>query len=163
MTLIADKPGQSIAFEAPEAAASYESRNLRQRRFADMLDTQNALARNQAISANIHPLTSDAYSVANILWSPAANEAKEILKRLARAVPFESASIEVPIHFALLDDGSVVLEWIRRDRRLGFSLEPDSGSSGWFYVFSAGSSTRSEAGTMDQLEMERLIKMMTQQ
>jgi hypothetical protein len=162
MTRIAYKPGRCIAVELPEEAASGESRTLLKSRLQDMLDSVRAPISYQPLSAIIHPLTGEAYGVAETLWTSPAIEAKGILRQLARAVPFDSPSIEVPIHLALLEDGSIVLEWIRHDRRCGFSLGPDSGLSGWFYVYSAGSSSHSESGSMDQLEMHRLIAMMTQ-
>ncbi|MEA3486654.1 MAG: hypothetical protein U9R20_03265 [Thermodesulfobacteriota bacterium] len=35
---------------------------------------------------------------------------------------------------SLLDDGSLTIEWISHDYRIGFSIEPNPDESGWYIV-----------------------------
>jgi hypothetical protein len=71
-----------------------------------------------------------------------AAEPSEIMHRaLALISAIESAANEsdfeadLPVlDAATLEDGSVALEWIESDRRLGFSVEIDPSQSRWFYA-----------------------------
>jgi hypothetical protein len=154
------RPG-FLTFASPEQSASRESWTFLDPWINSLRLKLEAASSNRLISSAAHPLTSAAYAETARLPHSMSAETKLILERLANAVPFDSRAVERPIHLAFLEDDSVVLEWIRRDRRLGFSLENDKSESGWFYVYSVGSSMRSEAGSMDQLEMDRLVTMMT--
>lgn len=109
----------------------------------------------------IHPLTKKAYAKLSEL--PAAQITREsiggILHQFAQAVPLSATVNRPPLRLVPLEDSCYLLEWAFRDRRLGFSFETDPKDSGWYYVYSNNSSERYESGTMDQLEMNRLIAM----
>ena len=52
---------------------------------------------------------------------------RELVERGATGVP--------ALHTTQADDGSVIVEWTFRDRRLGFSFEPNPEESGWYFVW----------------------------
>ena len=111
----------------------------------------------------VHPITKAAY--VRLSEMPASSYAREaiapILSRFAEVLPL-THTIQLPaLRLALLEDSCYLLEWTFKNRRLGFAFETDPKDSGWYYVFSDGSSERYESGTMDQLELNRLIDMAT--
>lgn len=108
---------------------------------------------------DLHPITRPAY--ATLRQIPVSSRTRDainaILEQFTNALPPNVAA--PPLKLVLLDDSSCLLEWTFKDRRLGFSFEVDPKDSGWYFVYSSDSSERYESGTMDQLEMSRLIRM----
>lgn len=102
-----------------------------------------------------HPIIGSAYKKSKSLSEPRKKEINCVFSQLVRYIPANDSL--PPLRLSELEDGSVLLEWTFKDRRLGFTFEPDPNDSGWYYVFSRGQSERYESGTMDQLEIERLI------
>jgi hypothetical protein len=109
--------------------------------------------------AAIHPVTKAAYDQLTNIPGPYREAIARLLNQFANFVPQTEPSKFPHLRLAALEDSSYLLEWTLRDRRLGFSFEPDAKESGWYYVYSSGSSERYESGSMDQLEMARLIAM----
>lgn len=110
--------------------------------------------------AAIHPLTRPVYKQLAEIPAPTREAIQDILQRFASSVS-DAVSRKLPsLRLASLEDESYLLEWTFADRRLGFSFEPNPKESGWYFVLSTDSSERYESGTMDQLEMSRLVKMM---
>lgn len=110
----------------------------------------------------IHPITKSAYAKLSEI-SATSNVRKainEILHQIAIDLPLNETGKLPPLRLALLEDSSYLLEWTFDDRRLGFTFESNPKDSGWYYVFSSDSSERYESGTMDQLELVRLLRMM---
>lgn len=107
----------------------------------------------------IHPVTKFAYQQLDATPTTTRASIQDILKQLARIVPYILALTLPRLRLAVLEDSSYLLEWTFKDRRLGFLFERDPKDSGWYYVYSSGSSERYESGTMDQLDMSRLVKM----
>jgi hypothetical protein len=66
-------------------------------------------------------------------------EATKVLRRLGAALLRFDLTSAPPVSAVMLDDGSMVLEWVFADRRLGFSVDPKPGESGWFFVSSQDS------------------------
>lgn len=89
-----------------------------------------------------------------------AADAQRILDDFSRAADAYDVSGAPDLRLTEADDGAILIEWTFADRRLGFSLEQQPGDSGWYFVLSNGSTERFEAGTLDQLEMRRLVEMM---
>lgn len=85
---------------------------------------------------------------------------QDILAQLESTAFYADTMKLPPLRLALLEDSSYLLEWTFEDRRLGFTFEANPKDSGWYYVYSSDSSERYESGTMDQLEMSRLIGLM---
>jgi len=114
--------------------------------------------RQQEVAA-IHPLTKSVYDQLRTIPETYRDAMTGLLTQFASFVPKNESSKLPPLRLAVLEDSSYLLEWTFKDRRLGFSFEPDPKESGWYYVYFSGSSERYESGTMDQLEMSRLIEM----
>ncbi len=89
-----------------------------------------------------------------------AKTARRILADFSATVEAFDTSGAPDLHLAEADDGALLVEWVFADRRLGFSFEKQPEESGWYFVLSNGSSERYEAGTLDQVEMRRLVQMM---
>jgi hypothetical protein len=108
---------------------------------------------------NFHPITKPAYDKLRQLpvFSRTRNAIIAILAQFTNLLPSNVAG--PPLRLVLLEDSSCLLEWTFKDRRLGFSFEVNPKDSGWYFVYSSNSSERYESGTMDQLEMSRLISM----
>lgn len=108
--------------------------------------------------AAVHPLTKSAYRELPTIPKSQRDAIQSVLNQLAIFLPKGSSTMR-PFRLTLLEDSSYLLEWTFADRRLGFSFEPNPDDSGWYYVYSNGSSERYESGTMDQLEISRLVAM----
>jgi hypothetical protein len=108
---------------------------------------------------DLHPITKPAY--ATLRQIPISSKTRDainaMLDQFTKALPLNVAA--PPLRLVRLEDSSCLLEWTFKDRRLGFSFEVDPKDSGWYFVYSNNSSERYESGTMDQLELSRLISM----
>lgn len=113
----------------------------------------------QQNGAAVHPLTRSVYEQLAGIPKATRESIQVVLNHLATSVPKDETRKLPPLRLALLEDSSYLLEWTFKDRRLGFSFETDPKDSGWYYVYSSDSSERYESGTMDQLEMSRLVRM----
>jgi hypothetical protein len=108
-------------------------------------------------AAAVHPTTKSVYNQLTTVPGVYTQAIEAVLTQFASFVPMNEA-IKLPaLRLAALEDSSYLLEWTFKDRRLGFSFEPDPKDSGWYFVYSRASSELYESGTMDQLEIERLI------
>ena len=109
----------------------------------------------------IHPITKIAYSKLSALPVPQITREAigGILHEFVKCLPLHETVERPPIRLVSLEDSCFLLEWAFMDRRLGFSFETDPKDSGWYYVYSHDSSERYESGTMDQLELNRLVTM----
>jgi hypothetical protein len=107
----------------------------------------------------IHPLTSPIYKQLAKIPTPTKETIQNVLKKFATFVSYATTTKLPPLRLSILEDSSFLLEWTFEDRRLGFTFEANPKDSGWYYVYSSDSSERYESGTMDQLEMSRLIGM----
>jgi hypothetical protein len=110
--------------------------------------------------AAVHALTKSVYEKLAGIPKDYRDAIQGVLTQLASSVPKSDTNKLPPLRLAPLEDSSYLLEWTFEDRRLGFSFEANPKDSGWYYVYSSDSSERYESGTMDQLEMSRLLKMM---
>ncbi|MBI3001854.1 MAG: hypothetical protein HYY46_25845 [Deltaproteobacteria bacterium] len=108
----------------------------------------------------IHPLTSPVFNQLAQVPTPTREAVQDVLNKFVTTVSHAVITKLPPLRLSLLEDSSYLLEWTFEDRRLGFSFEQTPRDSGWYFVFSTASSERYESGTMDQLEMSRLIGMM---
>lgn len=108
----------------------------------------------------IHPLTGPVYNQLGEIPTPTKEAVQDVLGKFATSISHAVTTKLPRLRLSLLEDSSYLLEWTFEDRRLGFSFEQNRKDSGWYFVLSTASSERYESGTMDQLEMSRLIKMM---
>jgi hypothetical protein len=150
---------------APSQAAGADSYTL-QRIWADVLSEWRLPATHQVQGiAMARAMTQSAYSTLHEVPSSLQQAARDLLAEITASLgdflaPLNPAAESWPIRLAPLDDQSALLEWIRADRRLGFLLSDEQGEAGWFFVYSNGCSERYEAGTMDQLDLNRMVRMM---
>lgn len=107
----------------------------------------------------VHPLTRSIYDQLDAVPTGTKEAIQGVLNQFARSISHTLTAKLPPLRLAFLEDSSYLLEWTFADRRLGFSFEANPKDSGWYYVYSSDSSERYESGTMDQLEMSRLIGM----
>jgi len=107
----------------------------------------------------VHPLTSPVYDQLAEITTSTKEGIQSLLIKFATSVSSAVTMKLPPLRLAILEDSSYLLEWTFEDRRPGFSFEQNPKDSGWYYVYSSDSSERYESGTMDQLEMIRLIGM----
>jgi hypothetical protein len=69
---------------------------------------------------------------------------------------FELAHLP-PLHAFLVDDGSILLEWIFPDFRIGFSFEPSLEDSGWYLVSTKKLGEISASGYLSGIDLSRLV------
>lgn len=115
---------------------------------------------NEYLNIAAHPLTRSAYEQLAGVPDPYKQAIVLVLNQFVTSLPKRETTSLPSIRLTALDDLSYLLEWTFEDRRLGFSFEANPKESGWYFVLSTASSERYESGTMDQLEMSRLIRMM---
>ena len=62
-----------------------------------------------------------------------------------------------PLQFAWLEDDSLLIEWIFKDFRIGFSFEPNPNESGWYLVSNNKLEESSKSGELRFEELELLL------
>lgn len=77
------------------------------------------------------------------------NDLEQVLYRM-NAVGLPS------LHAAELADGSLLIEWLAPDRRVGLTLDPQPAQSGW-YLLAEGAESCQEWGYLDTLDWNKLI------
>ncbi|MEW6348866.1 MAG: hypothetical protein AB1646_07360 [Thermodesulfobacteriota bacterium] len=91
---------------------------------------------------NIHsPLRNAVGTIAKIADANLRKQAHDLLVKLQLVLnALEEARFDVgglpSLGVAMVEDGSVLLEWASVNYRLGFSLEPNSEDSSWFLITS---------------------------
>lgn len=63
------------------------------------------------------------------------------------------------MHGHVVEDGSVLFEWILPQSRVGFSLEQDPGQSGWFLVTSEQLGGISGSGFLDHFDFPMQLRL----
>ncbi|MDE0187331.1 MAG: hypothetical protein OXP71_17980 [Candidatus Poribacteria bacterium] len=95
-----------------------------------------------------------------------ADGARRILWILTEiSLTFQSRGVDLDclpqIHAFSIQDGSLLIEWIFDDFRVGFSIEPIPSESSWYLVSNAKLGDISVAGHISQHESETQILMST--
>lgn len=110
------------------------------------------------MGSDVNPMTESALARVDEAPPEIRPQVRSVLQRLSDALSGINPPVpSPPVRLAVLDDESVLVEWIRSDRRLGFVLCADQAESGWYFVCSAAASERLQGGTMEQLQLEPLI------
>lgn len=92
----------------------------------------------------------------------AAQEAHELLStaqealELLQAAGFELRNLP-PLHAFSLSDGSILIEWISGDFRIGLSLESDSSESSWYLVSSGDLGDIGVSGNLSGVTRQELV------
>jgi len=85
------------------------------------------------------------------------SEALGVLNLMAAELLKYDLSRTPPMAAAVLDDGSLIVEWILGDRRLGLSFNPEPKESGWFLVSSPEHGNMRAHGRFEGAELGFLI------
>ena len=88
-----------------------------------------------------------------------ADEAKRILSVIAETILiFQKRAVDLKhlprLHAFDVQDGSILIEWIFDDFRVGFSIEPIPTESSWYLVSNAKLGDIGESGNISQDESE---------
>lgn len=92
-----------------------------------------------------------------------AREAKNLLSKIESKITsflqkdYRDISYLPPLRAFNVDDGSVLLEWIFEDFRLGFSIEPNFQDSGWYLVAKRSLGEISASGYMSNDSFDKQI------
>lgn len=62
-----------------------------------------------------------------------------------------------PLQLRPDEDGSVLIEWIFRDFRIGFLIEPNDSESSWYLVSNSNLNDLSQSGTLNVKDCESLL------
>lgn len=152
----------SLAYGPPEPSAGVEGFRLMQEWSRSVQSFLSPTTRQSEPPAH-HPLTRDAaVRVKELLSGSRRALAEDLLERFCASVARLSVNGLPALRAMDGEDGSVLLEWTFKDRRFGFTIEPLPKDSGWYFVMCSGSSERYEAGSLDQLELPRLVRAMLQ-
>jgi len=119
-----------------------------------------------AVPTSVDAITSRIASRVGTLSNPRMNtELSEILRqfRFTASDPDLEIDRTAPLEIIDSEDGSVLIEWHFKDRRLGFNIEPEEGQSGWYFAFSRESGGQCGSGTLPSLDMKALLHLILKQ
>lgn len=91
-----------------------------------------------------------------------ANEGKKVLLLIQEMVnSFKELKLDLgylsPLNAYNVDDGSLLIEWVFRDFRIGFSYEPNPNESGWYLITNRTLGEISASGYLSNDNYESLI------
>lgn len=87
-----------------------------------------------------------------------ADLASQVVAAMA-ATALTNGDADIPPLVASEDhDGTIFVEWIFSDRRVGLTFDRDPSQSGWHFLVGSGDSVRVERGPMSELEPSVLAK-----
>ncbi|MCJ7506103.1 hypothetical protein MUP05_06505 [Candidatus Bathyarchaeota archaeon] len=94
--------------------------------------------------------------------SSVAKQLDELLSTISRYVSAAQEArgslTHIPeLHAYVLEDGSVILEWIFPDFRVGFNIEPNPADSGWQWVSGKRLDTGTASGRLDMGKVPSLL------
>lgn len=150
-------PLQTRAYGLPETSASSDARVLQ----TSWSKSVNWLLERATASfitdADRHPLTREVASALHSIQPARAAAIRSLLEEFVTALPVEGAVERTALRLTEADDGAILVEWLFKDRRLGFSFEPDARESGWYFVLSNASAELAESGLLDGADPKLLI------
>lgn len=76
---------------------------------------------------------------------------------LSTRILYKSSNNFPPLYVKWLDDNSVLIEWIYKDFRIGFTIEPDIKDSGWYIISNKNLGEYSASGIIDFNNITALI------
>jgi hypothetical protein len=93
--------------------------------------------------------------------SSVGKQAKILLESIQEWLVFPRTQPEAgnlpELHSRLVEDGSVLFEWVLPQLRLGFGLEEDPSDSGWFLVTGDELGSISASGRIEGADLPRLV------
>lgn len=66
-----------------------------------------------------------------------------------------------PLHSTIVNDGSILIEWIFKDFRIGFSIEPNPDESGWYLVSNKNQGGISASGYISSAHLKKMLLWLT--
>lgn len=87
-----------------------------------------------------------------------ATQARQVLDFFREAVSSYNVRGLPPLEATEASDGSFLIEWMLKDRRLGFNIEPQGDDSGWYFVSSKEAGGRCASGGLASLDIRQLLK-----
>lgn len=98
-------------------------------------------------------------TVVTIKDDTVANECRRILQTIAESILFfQTQGFDLGhlprLHAFDVEDGSLLIEWIFDDFRIGFGVEPIPSESSWYLVSNARLGDINQAGDIPQNELE---------
>jgi len=89
-------------------------------------------------------------------------EAKNVLSTIYQMIfTFKQFNFDIgylpPLKAFNLEDGSVLIEWIYPDFRVGFSIEENKKESGWYLVSNKKLGEISASGFLESIDINRLV------
>ena len=114
---------------------------------------------------SVQYLTTPAWNaVGQVNNQKVADEARRILWIITEtSLTFQSQGVDLghlpQFHAFAVQDGSILIEWIFDDFRVGFSIEPIPTESSWYLVSNAKLGDIGESGNIsqDEVEIQNLI------
>jgi hypothetical protein len=91
-----------------------------------------------------------------------AAEARKLLSAIAemvesfRLLGFDLSSLP-PLHAFILDDGSISIEWIQANFRIGFNIEVDQAESGWYLLSNDKLGQITASGRTSTIQIQSLV------
>ena len=126
----------------------------------DKIETYSDRSDSQFLSLSVQSLITPAWgAVRQVEDEQVADEARRILSIIAETVLISQkrgVDLEHLPHLHAFDvqDGSILIEWIFDDFRVGFSIEPIPSESSWYLVSNAKLGDIGESGYISQDESE---------
>ena len=139
-------------------------------RLGDKDETHNGRYDLRFLPLTVQNLTTPAWSaVGQVENQKVADEARRILWIITEtSLTFQSWGFDLghlpQLHAFAVQDGSILIEWIFDDFRVGFSIEPILSESSWYLVSNAKLRDINVAGDISQDEFETqnlILKILT--
>ena len=126
----------------------------------DKVATYSDHSDSQFLSLSVQSLITPAWgAVAQVEDENVADEARRILSIIAKTILiFQRRGVDLDhlphLHAFDVQDGSILIEWIFDDFRVGFSIDPIPSESSWYLVSNAKLGYIGESGDISQDESE---------
>jgi hypothetical protein len=84
-----------------------------------------------------------------------------MIEEIVRALMATGVEVQnlPPVRASLEEDGSVLIEWMTQDFRLGFNIEPNPTDSGWYVVTSKRIGETGAHGFLSSTDKANLISL----
>lgn len=154
---------------AAEAISSFEYRNELERFHSPLFGQLSNETIGRELYQHFFPLFNES-SLLKEVWTASnqaphqkvATEARKLLSIFQEIFSmFREFEIDLthlpPLHAFNADDESLLIEWIFRDFRVGFTLEPEREESGWYLVSNKNLGEISASGYISSIDAKRLV------
>ena len=116
-----------------------------------------ALRQISPIRARNELLANVELAIKNLPSSAMRTQANSIISIFRKAASAYGVNNQPPLSASIATDGSLLVEWIFSDKRLGFNVEPNQDESGWYFVSSETAGGYCESGLLSTLDIKQLM------